>query len=196
MSSTITKWILLIILSVVMKPQILIQGQQQVPCLFFFGDSQFDNGNNNFLITFTNTNYPPYGIDYPDGPTGRFSNGRIIPDFLAQFLGFANPIPPFVTARGSDILKGVNYASGAAGILELSGIQAGDRFSMNRQLLNHRITIGRIALLLRNNRTAVDDYLNKCLYVVNMGSNDYINNYLCQYTHLVFYTHQTGLQKS
>ena len=31
-------------------------------------------------------------------------------------MGFDQFIPPFVTARGRDILVGVNYASGAAGI--------------------------------------------------------------------------------
>ncbi|KAL3616981.1 hypothetical protein CASFOL_039375 [Castilleja foliolosa] len=48
---------------------------------------------------------------------------------------------------------------------------------MNRQLINHQLTIGRIRILLRNNQTAVNNYLNKCLYVVNIGSNDYLNNY-------------------
>ncbi|KAL2244730.1 UNVERIFIED_CONTAM: GDSL esterase/lipase [Sesamum indicum] len=155
-----------------MKP---IQGQQQqVPCLFFLGDSQFDNGNNNLLLTSAKANYPPYGIDYPDGATGRFSNGRNI----ADFLGFAEPVPAFATARGSDIIKGVNYASGAAGILEESGIQLGDRISLDRQLLNHRLTIARLSLLLSKQSSSVNDYLSKCLYAVNMGSNDYINNYL------------------
>ncbi|KAG8385377.1 hypothetical protein BUALT_Bualt03G0036700 [Buddleja alternifolia] len=178
MAPKVTKWILLAILSFVMKPEILIQGQQQVPCLFFMGDSQFDNGNNNALLTTAKANYQPYGIDYPDFPPSRFSNGRNIADFIAQFLGFAQPIPPFATARGSEILKGVNYASGAAGILDESGRQLGDRISLNKQLLiNHQITISRIALSLRN-RTKVNEYLSKCLYAVNMGSNDYINNYL------------------
>lgn len=41
----------------------------------------------------------------------------------AHLLGFANPIPPYVsTARGLDILRGVNYASGGAGILDESGL--------------------------------------------------------------------------
>jgi len=34
----------------------------------------------------------------------------------AQLLGFENFIPPFTNINGSDILKGVNYASGGAGI--------------------------------------------------------------------------------
>jgi len=36
-------------------------------------------------------------------------------------LGFDQFIPPFATARGRDILVGVNYASGAAGIRDESG---------------------------------------------------------------------------
>ena len=39
----------------------------------------------------------------------------------AQLLGFEVYIPPFATARGEEILKGVNYASGAAGIRNESG---------------------------------------------------------------------------
>ncbi|KAL3616972.1 hypothetical protein CASFOL_039366 [Castilleja foliolosa] len=177
MGPIITKWISLIILSFSLKPQIYTHAQQQVQCMFLFGDSLFDNGNNNVLITSSKTNYRPYGVDYPDGPTGRFSNGRNIADFLAELVGFANPISPFVTARGSDILRGVNYASGGGGILDESGVLLGDSFTMNEQLINHRLTIGRIRLLLRNNQTAINNYLNKCLYVIYMGSNDYLNNY-------------------
>ncbi|PIN04345.1 Triacylglycerol lipase [Handroanthus impetiginosus] len=179
MAPSATNLILLIILSIFINiPQILnIHAQQQVPCLFFFGDSISDNGNNNALTTLAKSNYPPYGIDFPDGLTGRFSNGEIVPDALAKFLGFANPIPPFAAARGSDILKGVNYASGGAGILDESGIQLGSRISMSRQLLNHQITVRRIQNMMRNQTTEKNNYVGRCLYVVNIGSNDYINNY-------------------
>ncbi|KAG8385376.1 hypothetical protein BUALT_Bualt03G0036600 [Buddleja alternifolia] len=181
MTPTLARWLLLIILFVVMvmEPQtvLVVQGQQQVPCLFVMGDSYSDNGNNNALFTLAKSNYPPYGIDFPQGPTGRFCNGRLVPDFLAQFLGFEKPVPPFATARGSEILKGVNYASAIAGILDETGKIVGDRISLNRQLQNHQITISRLALLLRNSSTTVNDYLRKCLYTVNMGTNDYIANY-------------------
>ncbi|KAL2494647.1 GDSL esterase/lipase [Forsythia ovata] len=140
------------------------------------GDSLFDNGNNNLLVTAAKANYPPYGIDYPHGPTGRFSNGRNIADFLGEFLGFDKPISPFVTAKGSKILKGVNYASGGAGILDDSGSRQGDRFSLNRQLQNHRTTILRLALLL-GSMDQVKEHLRKCLYTIYIGNNDYLNNY-------------------
>lgn len=86
MATTTTKLLFISILSLLMKTQTFVQGQQQVPCLFFFGDSQFDNGNNNNLLTLAKVNYPPYGIDFPGGPTGRFSNGQNIADFLGIFF--------------------------------------------------------------------------------------------------------------
>lgn len=63
-------------------------GAQQVEAraFFVFGDSLVDNGNNNYLATTARADAPPYGIDYPTGrPTGRFSNGYNIPDFISYF---------------------------------------------------------------------------------------------------------------
>ncbi|XP_062095158.1 GDSL esterase/lipase At1g29670-like [Humulus lupulus] len=155
---------------------------ESVPCFFIFGDSLVDNGNNNRLPTSAKVNYQPYGIDFPGAtPTGRFSNGLNLVDFLGQLLGFRNFIPPFASASGDVILKGVNYASGAAGIREESGQHLGARISMDKQLVNHQITILRMNDILQNyNRSktvSTQEYLNKCLYYVGMGSNDYLNNY-------------------
>nr|WAU86965.1 birch protein [Betula platyphylla] len=86
--------------------------QPQVPCYFIFGDSLADNGNNNLLPTEARANYPPYGIDYPHGLTGRFTNGRTTVDIIAELLGFDKHIPPFTTANGSDILQGGEYHLG------------------------------------------------------------------------------------
>ena len=58
--------------------------------LFIFGDSLFDNGNNNYINTTTiyQANYPPYGETFFKYPSGRFSDGRVIPDFVGKI--FAN----------------------------------------------------------------------------------------------------------
>ncbi|CAH1440341.1 unnamed protein product [Lactuca virosa] len=150
----------------------------QVPCYFIFGDSLMDNGNNNHLVTTAKANYAPYGIDFPDGPTGRFSNGRNIVDVVAQLLGFENFIPPFATARRDEIVQGVNYASGAAGILDETAEHMGGRICLNQQLTNHAITILQLVDLIGNGSLArVGQHLNKCIYTVAMGNNDYINNY-------------------
>lgn len=42
--------------------------------------------------------------------------------FAAELLGFDKYIEPFATVKGEEMLRGVNYASGAAGIRDESGI--------------------------------------------------------------------------
>lgn len=63
-----------------------VRCEPQVPCYFIFGDSVFDAGNNNYLQSQAKANYLPYGIDFPQGPTGRFTNGKTIGDFIGTFL--------------------------------------------------------------------------------------------------------------
>uniref|UniRef100_A0A7N0UFR7 GDSL esterase/lipase n=1 Tax=Kalanchoe fedtschenkoi TaxID=63787 RepID=A0A7N0UFR7_KALFE len=164
----------LVMLSCLMPWAVL--SEPQVPCYFIFGDSLADPGNNNFLQTQAKANYPPYGVDFPKGPTGRFTNGRTVVDFIAQLLGFPDFIPPFMTATGSQILKGVNYASGAAGIRRESGKTQGDRLSLGEQVFLHKTTVSRLGLLLKGRKAALN-YLKKCIYTVGFGSNDYVNNY-------------------
>nr|GEU71432.1 lipase, GDSL [Tanacetum cinerariifolium] len=65
--------------------------------LFVFGDSLFDPGNNNYINTTTSyqANFWPYGESYFNPPTGRFSNGRLIPDFIAEYARLPL-IPPYL----------------------------------------------------------------------------------------------------
>ncbi|WJX22523.1 hypothetical protein P8452_11816 [Trifolium repens] len=154
-----------------------VNGKSQVPCLFIFGDSMSDSGNNNNLPTAAKVNYNPYGIDFPNGPTGRFTNGRTIIDIITQLLGFKNFIPPYENLNGANILKGVNYASGGAGIRnDTSMTTMGFVISLGLQLKNHRNIVSQIASRLGSIKKA-QQHLNKCLYYVHIGSNDYINNY-------------------
>lgn len=62
----------------------MVVAEPEVPCFFIFGDSLSDNGNNNNLATLAKSNYRPYGIDFPDGPTGWFCNGRTAVDFIGE----------------------------------------------------------------------------------------------------------------
>ncbi|CAK9154693.1 unnamed protein product [Ilex paraguariensis] len=176
-----------------LKP--LVCGEPQVPCYFIFGDSLVDNGNNNDLLTQARANFLPMELIFPmvqpgDSPTAgiwptfwvcflstpflppNFIYGKVIP----ELLGFDDYIPPFATARGQDILKGVNYGSGSAGIRDETGQQLGARISLNAQLSNHKITIRHIATLL-GSKALAKEYLSSCLYTVGMGNNDYLNNY-------------------
>ncbi|KAK8615056.1 hypothetical protein V6N13_068842 [Hibiscus sabdariffa] len=148
----------------------------QVPCYFVFGDSLSDNGNNNNLPTLAKINYPPYGIDFPQGPTGRFCNGRNMHDFIAQLLEFKDNIPAFATSRGRNIFNGVNYAPGSAGIRNETRSNLGVCIPLNRQIKNHKTIISKITRLM-GNYTATNLLLKQCIYSFQIGSNDYINNY-------------------
>jgi hypothetical protein len=55
-----------------------------VPAVYVFGDSTVDVGNNQYL-TGNSALQLPYGIDFPHSrPTGRFSNGYNVADFVGQ----------------------------------------------------------------------------------------------------------------
>jgi hypothetical protein len=49
--------------------------------LFVFGDSYADTGN--FLSSVSYK--PPYGNTFPGKPSGRFSDGRILTDYVGNF---------------------------------------------------------------------------------------------------------------
>lgn len=58
----------------------------QHKALFIFGDSLFDAGNNNYINTSDRFqyNFKPYGETFFRYPTGRPSDGRLIPDFIGK----------------------------------------------------------------------------------------------------------------
>ncbi|WCJ27126.1 GDSL esterase/lipase At1g29660 [Euphorbia peplus] len=183
------------------------QGYTEVPCYFIFGDSLADSGNNNFLQTTAKVDYTPYGIDFPSGPTGRFCNGRTIVDVIAELLGFFEFIPPYASSKFQDVLSGINYASGSAGILNETGQQLGKNIPFDEQLENHRKTMLRLAQFLKSEEGA-KWYLGKCLYTVGLGNNDYLNNYfvpdyynsskqytLTQFTQLVIQQYKHQIQR-
>lgn len=54
-----------------------------VPAVFVFGDSIFDAGNNHYNPNCTaQADFPPYGSTFFHRPTGRFTNGRTVADFI------------------------------------------------------------------------------------------------------------------
>ncbi|XP_042480038.1 GDSL esterase/lipase 7-like [Macadamia integrifolia] len=150
------------------------------PALYVFGDSLVDSGNNDFLNTSAKANYKPYGIDFPDGPTGRFTNGNTCADFLAQYLGLPF-VPPYLglsEAQKSKTTTGMNYASGSAGILRKSGSAIGMNLALQIQIELFQETVNHY--LPKNFKTNDEllQYLSKSIFVVDIGSNDYLNNYL------------------
>ncbi|KAM0943094.1 putative triacylglycerol lipase [Dioscorea sansibarensis] len=150
----------------------------QSPAIFIFGDSLIDNGNNNYLPSIAKANYFPYGIDL-GVPTGRFCDGLTVTDYGARWLGLPFP-PPYLSLQSltTKILRGVNYASAAAGILDETGRHYGSRISFNRQILLFEKTVKFQLPILIADPNALAQFIANSLFIINIGSNDYINNYL------------------
>ncbi|KAK2981928.1 hypothetical protein RJ640_019148 [Escallonia rubra] len=145
---------------------------------FVFGDSLVDAGNNDFLFTLSKADSPPYGIDFtPSGgqPTGRFTNGRTISDVVDQALG-ANSLPPPYLAPNSvsnAVHGGINYASGASGILDQTGTLFIGRIPLREQITYFELSRAYMVNVMGEKGTK--SFLNKAIFSVTIGSNDILN---------------------
>ncbi|XP_057423244.1 GDSL esterase/lipase At5g03610-like isoform X2 [Lotus japonicus] len=86
--------------------------------LFIFGDSYVDTGNSRKDIS--NSWKVPYGMTFPQKPAGRWSDGRVLTDYVAQFLGLKSPLPyEFRKEAPPQYLKyGMNFAYGGSGVFK------------------------------------------------------------------------------
>ncbi|MBA0776861.1 hypothetical protein Gotri_011803 [Gossypium trilobum] len=95
--------------------------------IFSFGDSLTDTGNLLEISLSDSTNPPhsaflPYGRTFFHHPTGRFCDGRLVIDFLAEALGFSF-LPPFYgseSGKWEKFQKGANFAVASATALNSS----------------------------------------------------------------------------
>ncbi|WOL12917.1 GDSL esterase/lipase [Canna indica] len=144
---------------------------------FIFGDSLVDNGNNNYLATTARADQPPYGIDTPNRrPTGRFSNGKNVPDIVSEYLG-AEPTLPYLSPelQGEKLLVGANFASAGIGILNDTGIQFANIIRITKQLQYFEQYQQRLSSLIGPQKT--QRLVNEALVLITLGGNDFVNNY-------------------
>ncbi|MED6192832.1 hypothetical protein PIB30_013722 [Stylosanthes scabra] len=139
--------------------------------LFVFGDSLFDVGNNNYINTTTDfqSNYPPYGESYFNYPSGRFSDGRVLPDFIAEYAKLPL-IQPYLFAGNQRYSDGVNFASAGAGALVET--YQGLVVDLKTQLSNFQ----KVSKVLKQKlgETEGKTLVAKAVYLINIGSNDYL----------------------
>ncbi|XP_057810719.1 GDSL esterase/lipase 6 isoform X1 [Salvia miltiorrhiza] len=91
------------------------------PPIFIFGDSILDAGNNHYNPNCTvQADFPPYGSTFFRRPTGRFTNGRTVADFISEFLRIPLQKPYMEIMNGSEKnfpANGINFASAGSGVL-------------------------------------------------------------------------------
>ncbi|ERM96594.1 GDSL esterase/lipase At1g71691 [Amborella trichopoda] len=167
-------------LLILQSPSWAVQGDDAPPPVFFFGDSILDVGNNNYLDTQAKVNVTPYGIDFPGGrPTGRFTNGLNIADFLAMEVGLKRSPPAFLSLVGRDfhkrVFQGVNFASGGSGILEKTGSIFGQNLPLSLQIFQFTTVYNNCTI--RVGEAQAQAMLANSLFFISTGSNDIMQNF-------------------
>ncbi|KAE8707561.1 GDSL esterase/lipase [Hibiscus syriacus] len=155
----------------------LLATRFNVTCVVVFGDSSVDPGNNNYIATSMKGNFLPYGKDFFRGrPTGRFSNGRLATDFIAEALGYTKAIRPFLhkRLRPVDILHGVSFASAASGYDELTA-NLSNVLPLSKQLEYFREYKMRLRRLVGAGKA--ENIIKNSVAVLSMGTNDFLENY-------------------
>ncbi|KAK9940900.1 hypothetical protein M0R45_017534 [Rubus argutus] len=143
------------------------------PAILVFGDSTVDTGNNNYLKTLFKGNHYPYGLDFPGHvPTGRFSNGKLIPDFLASMLNIKESIPPFLDPSLSDnnLVTGVSFASGGSGFDDITGV-VGGIVPFSKQIEHFKRYIVRVQGIVGEKEAK--KLISSALVIISAGTNDF-----------------------
>ncbi|XP_040993807.1 GDSL esterase/lipase At2g30310-like [Juglans microcarpa x Juglans regia] len=148
------------------------------PAFLIFGDSTVDDGNNNYIRTFIKGNHYPYGRDFPDHiPTGRFSNGKLVSDFIASALRIKeNIVPAFLDPNLSDeeLRTGVSFASAGAGYDDLTTVASG-AISMSKQIEYFKKYLVRLKGIV--GEADAKKIVNGSLFLISAGANDFIFNF-------------------
>lgn len=153
-------------------------GGLNITAVFAFGDSTLDTGNNNHLHTLFRADHVPYGRDLPNHrPSGRFSDGRLITDFLVSDLGLKKLLPPYSASNHlylSEMATGVSFASGGSGLDDLTARLA-QVMTMEQELRDFKEYSKRLRQAMGNQKA--DEIIRNALFVIGIGSNDWIMNY-------------------
>ncbi|KAI3742567.1 hypothetical protein L1987_60253 [Smallanthus sonchifolius] len=139
-----------------------------------FGDSTADSGNNNYISTPFKADHRPYGLDFPGQiPTGRFSNGKLVPDFWVSLLGIKQTIPPYLQPNltNYDIRTGVNFASAGSGYDDLTA-RVSEVITMTKQIKEYIRRLKKV-VGVKEAKSIVEG----ALVSISAGTNDFTISY-------------------
>ncbi|XP_051125540.1 GDSL esterase/lipase At1g31550-like [Andrographis paniculata] len=146
-----------------------------------FGGSLSDTGNDLIPEIYPGPCFsanPPYGRTYFHNPTGRFSDGRVVIDFIAQSVGLP-PLKSYFSEahekpekRPRSFSSGVNFAVAGASVLPHEFFRKIGSLSMSTN-----VSLGTQWEWFRSFLAGLPDgrkYLKRCLIVLGpLGGNDY-----------------------
>ncbi|XP_062110438.1 GDSL esterase/lipase At5g14450-like [Humulus lupulus] len=148
------------------------------PAIFNFGDSNSDTGGKSAAF---------HRLPYPNGetffhkPSGRYCDGKVIVDFIAEKLGLPY-LSAYLDSIGTNFRHGANFATGGSTIqsVDVKVFEAGfSPISLEIQLLQFKQFKARSDELfneatssnLKNSLPRPEDF-SKALYTFDIGQND------------------------
>ncbi|XP_062158430.1 GDSL esterase/lipase At3g26430-like [Alnus glutinosa] len=151
------------------------------PAIFNFGDSNSDTGG---LSAAFGQAPPPNGETYFHSPAGRYSDGRLVIDFIAESLGLPY-LSAYLDSVGSNFNHGANFATAGSTIrpqnttmsqsgyspvsLDVQFVQFSD-FHRRSQIFNKKGEVFEKLL-------PKEDYFSEALYTFDIGQNDLTAGY-------------------
>ncbi|VAH98086.1 unnamed protein product [Triticum turgidum subsp. durum] len=148
-----------------------------VPAVMLLGDSLLDIGNNDYILTIAKANFPPYGRDFEDHiATGRFSNGKVLSDFIGESLGFTSSPVAYLSpeASGENLVSGANFASAQSGYYDQTAHMY-NVIPLSQQLEHFKEYRHKLVVLVGSSQA--ESIISDSLYIISAGSNDYLFNY-------------------
>nr|BAD89850.1 hypothetical protein [Zea mays] len=162
-------------------------GDCHFPAVFNFGDSNSDTGG---LSSLFGAAPPPNGRTFFGMPAGRYCDGRLVIDFIAESLGLTH-LSAYLNSIGSNFTQGANFATAGSSIrrqntsLFLSGFSP---ISLDVQFWEFEQFINR-SQLVYNNKGGIyreilprAEYFSQALYTFDIGQNDITSSYFVNNT--------------
>ncbi|KAI5068969.1 hypothetical protein GOP47_0015270 [Adiantum capillus-veneris] len=159
--------------------------QQLIPAIFNFGDSNSDTGG---LGAAFGPAPPPHGITTFHRPSGRYCDGRLLIDFIAEELGMPY-LDAYLQSVGSNFQRGANFATAGSTIRRQNTTLAQSGFSP----FSLGVQVTQFAEFKQRTLTFHSQepfssllphphYFDDALYVVDIGQNDLTAGYFLNLT--------------
>ncbi|KAL3644487.1 hypothetical protein CASFOL_009667 [Castilleja foliolosa] len=161
-------------------PTLCFNNNCNFPAIFNFGDSNSDTGG--LSAAFGQAPFPN-GQTYFHAPAGRFCDGRLVIDIIAERLGLPH-LSAFLDSIGSNFSHGANFATAGSTIrppnttISQSGVSP---ISLDVQYIQFSDFMKRSQIIrkqgLFRNLLPDEDYFSRALYTFDIGQNDLTAGY-------------------
>ncbi|QCD84658.1 GDSL esterase/lipase At3g26430-like [Vigna unguiculata] len=171
----------LVISTTLMQSNVICGSESHFRAIFNFGDSNSDTGG---LSAAFGQAPPPNGITFFHSPKGRFSDGRLIIDFIAKSLGLPY-LSAYMDSVGSNFSHGANFATAGSTVrpqnttksqsgyspisLDVQFVQFSD-FKTRSKLVRQQGGVFKELL-------PKEEYFSEALYTFDIGQNDITAGY-------------------